>query len=420
MSRQELTIHLHKPHVKQMLFRRSKAKRKVIKAGRRGGKTTGVADQAVEWMLQGCRVLEAAPTADQTEAFWACCKAALIEPIAAGLVYKNETDRILEFTGKGRIRTKTAWDADSLRGDYADRLILDEYSLMDPSAWNEVGAPMLLDNNGDAVFIFTPKRRNHAYTMYQRAIQDDTGRWEAFAFTSHDNPYLSKEALDEITEDMSEDAYRQEILAEFLDNQGVVFRNLLACLNAPATIPELHKAHRLTMGVDWGKQADYTAISIICSTCHAEVAKDRFNQIDYVVQRDRLRALYERWRPYTILAEQNSIGDPVIEVLHREGLPVRPFQTTSTSKPPLIESLALAFERAECQWQADPIWTSELEAYERKVSVQTGRSSYSAPEGLHDDTVMARALAWQAAQRHGDPFGHVRLPEMSTPTEAHR
>jgi hypothetical protein len=76
-----------------------------------------------------------------------------------------------------------------------------------------------------------------------------------------------------------------------------------------------------------------------------------------------------------------------------------PFETTATSKPPLIESLVLAFEREECQWQADPIWTGELEAYEAKYSATTGRPSYSAPEGLHDDTVIARALAWQAAIR---------------------
>lgn len=80
-------------------------------------------------------------------------------------------------------------------------------------------------------------------------------------------------------------------------------------------------------------------------------------------------------------------------------MPVRPFQTTATSKPPLIESLALAFEREELQWLADPVWTGELEAYERKVSPVTGRSQYSAPEGMHDDTVMARALAHQAMQQ---------------------
>ena len=73
------------------------------------------------------------------------------------------------------------------------------------------------------------------------------------------------------------------------------------------------------------------------------------------------------------------------------------FSTTSTSKPPLIESLALAFEKHEAKWLPDVIGAAELEAYEMKISPMTGRPSYSAPAGLHDDTVMARALAWRGA-----------------------
>ena len=70
---------------------------------------------------------------------------------------------------------------------------------------------------------------------------------------------------------------------------------------------------------------------------------------------------------------------------------------TAQTKPPLIENMALAFERGEWQWQADPVWTAELEAYERTVSSTTGRSSYSAPSGGHDDSVIARSLMlWQA------------------------
>lgn len=398
----EYRIRLPKYHALQDAFIRSKAKRKVVLAGRRGGKTTGCAALAVEQMLAGHRILEAAPTSDQTRVFWEACKRYLAEPIAAGEVYKNESDRVLEVVRTGaRIRTKTAWNADTLRGDYADLLILDEYAEMDPSAWEVVGAPMLLDNDGDAVFIFTPKSRNHAFRMYQRAIADDTGRWEAWHFTSHDNPYLSETALAEITQDMTADMYRQEVLAEFLESEGAVFRNIAACLTAPQTTPAEHAGHHIVMGVDWAKQADYTALSLVCRDCRTEVARDRFNQIDYHVQRQRLQVLADRWRVATILAESNSIGEPIIEELQRSGLPVRGFETTATSKPPLIESLALAFEREECRWQADPIWTGELEAYERKVSPVTGRSQYSAPEDGHDDTVMARALAWEAVQSAG-------------------
>jgi hypothetical protein len=400
MVTMELTIRLHKPHPKQAAFIRSKAKRIVVVAGRRVGKTTGVAIKAVEAMLEGRRVLEAAPVSDQTNAFWDACKKALAEPISAGIVKKNETDRTLEIPGGGRIKCKTAFNADTLRGDYADLLILDEYSLMDPDAWNEVGAPMLLDNDGDAVFIFTPLRKNHAYHLFVRAQADDTGRWQAFQFTSFDNPHLSEEALQEITSDMTEDAYRQEIMAEFLEGQGVVFRNIEACMHAPQTTPGAHVGHRIIAGCDWAQAHDYTTFSFGCANCKVEVDRDRFNKIDYAFQVQRLEAMCNKWSPKAVLTELNSIGQPVFEALDRLGLPVIGFQTSATTKPPLIENLALTLERADWQFQSDPIWTSELEAYERKVSTVTGRSSYNAPEGLWDDTVIARALmVWQAMQQ---------------------
>lgn len=364
------------------------------------GKTTGVAILAIEAMLKGRRVLEAAPVSDQTNAFWAACKKALAEPIAAGIIAKNETERTLEMPNGGRIKTKTAFNADTLRGDYADLLILDEYSLMDPDAWNEVGAPMLLDNDGDAVFIFTPLRKNHAYHLFVRAQADDTGRWEAYQFTSFDNPHLSEEALAEITSDMTDEAYRQEIMAEFLEGEGAVFRNVFACLGAPLATPTQHAGHRIIAGCDWAQSHDYTTFSFGCMDCKVEVDRDRFNKIDYSFQVDRLGVMCGKWQPKAVLTELNSIGQPVFEALERMGLPVIGFQTTSSTKPPLIENLALAFERSEWQFQPDAIWTGELEAYERKVSTATGRSSYSAPEGIHDDTVIARALmVWQANQR---------------------
>jgi len=277
---------------------------------------------------------------------------------------------------------------------------------MKPDVWDEVGAPMLLDNGGDAIFIFTPKRKNHAHAAYVRAQGDDTGRWQAWHFTSHDNPHLNKAALEEITQDMTEDAYRQEILAEFLDNEGAVFRNIAACMFAPAGAqPDDHKNHRIVFGVDWGKQSDYTAVSVGCADCKVEVARDRFNQIDYVFQRGRLMVIAEKWKPARVLAESNAMGTPIIEMLLRDGLPVMAFDTTPSSKPPLIENLALVFEREEFQYIDDPVWRGELEAYERKISPVTGRSQYSAPEGVHDDTVIARALMTRAATTYGVFFG---------------
>lgn len=219
-------VRLPQPHPHQLAFIDHPAKRKVIRAGRRGGKTVGSAIMAVMTFLKGKRVLYAAPTGEQTDRFWFEVKQALAPLVQIGAFKQNESERFIEVPGtEKRIRAKTAWNADTLRGDYADLLILDEWQLTNEDAWEIVGAPMLLDNNGDAVFIYTPPSLRsagvskahdprHAAKMFKAAQADTTGRWAAFHFTSHDNPYISQEALSELMQDMSKASYRQEILAE--------------------------------------------------------------------------------------------------------------------------------------------------------------------------------------------------------------
>ena len=221
-----MTVHLRRPHERQEAFIRSPAKRKVVRAGRRGGKTVGVAILAVERFLAGVRVLYAAPTVEQIDTFWREVRLALAEPLRAGVFRKNETEHYIERAGtENRLKAKTAYNADTMRGDYADLLILDEWQLCNEDAWEVVGAPMLLDNDGDAVFIYTPPSLRasgisrahdplHAAKLYRHATQDTTGRWATFHFTSHDNPHISQDALAELIRDMSRASYRQEIEAE--------------------------------------------------------------------------------------------------------------------------------------------------------------------------------------------------------------
>jgi phage terminase large subunit-like protein len=241
-------VHLKKPHPKQIDFIDSPAKRKVVRAGRRSGKTTGVAILAVEKFLAGHRILYATPTQEQVETFWREVKEALSEPIEAGAFDKNETLHTIERPGTDqRIRAKTAWDADSLRGDFADILTLDEFQDMDIEAWTLVGAPMLLDNNGDAIFIYTKKRgRNHTNDLFKRALADETGRWATFIFTSFDNPHISEAALSDITDDMTNLGYRMEILAEDIDDDPKALWNR-GIIRHVSEIPTLD---RVVVGVD--------------------------------------------------------------------------------------------------------------------------------------------------------------------------
>ena len=104
------------------------------------------------------RVLYAVPTTDQLTRFWHIIVNALAELIEFSVYKKYEGENIIERSGTHeRIKAKTAWNADSLRDDYADLLILDEYQLMNEDAWKVVGLPMLMDNNGDAILAYTAK-----------------------------------------------------------------------------------------------------------------------------------------------------------------------------------------------------------------------------------------------------------------------
>jgi hypothetical protein len=254
----------------------------------------------------------------------------------------------------------------------------------------------LLDNDGDAWFISTPQSRNWFFRLFQKAAADGE-RWAAWHFTTFDNPHLSKHALDEITRDQTEQAFRQEIMAEFLEGEGAVFRNIRANLFQGPVSPVDHKNHKTVMGVDWAQRRDFSCLSVGCIDCKQELELDRFNKIEWAFQRGRLKAMADRWRVSLILAEENSIGSPNIEALTLDGLPVEPFTTTAASKPPLIQSLALALEKEEFKFLDIPVATAELEAYESKVSGNTGRVSYSAPEGMNDDTVIARSLMLKAS-----------------------
>ena len=197
------------------------------------------------------RILYATPTQDQADAFWGEIKRSFSTMIDAGVLYKNESKNLIEIPGGPRIRAKTAWNADMLRGDYADTLILDEFQLMNETAWTEVGAPMLLDNDGDAVFIYTPpslrtRTRSQARDplfaakMFKSAQTDTTGRWAAFHFSSHDNPHISQDALKSITSDMTALAYRQEIMAEDIEEiPGALWTRKMIDSHRVTTYPAL-------------------------------------------------------------------------------------------------------------------------------------------------------------------------------------
>lgn len=365
----------------------------MICAGRRGGKTTLAAIESVERIFRGERILLCSATQEQADAFWHKVTGWCGDAIACGVLKRNESRRILECRSSGgRIRVKTASNPDALRGDYADYIVLDECALLDADIWEAVG-PMLIDNDGTIHMLSSPRPRGAFRELYTKARSDTSGRWAAFHFSTYDNPYLQREAIDELAADLTENARRQELEAEFLESESTVFRNLAACLIAdPETYPHEHIGHRIVAGLDWGQAIDWTVMSIFCADCHVEVALHRMQKLAFADQCERIVSWSTSWQA-EVLAEINSIGAPNVEQLVQAGVLVQGFTTTAVSKPPLIQSLALSLEKAEALWINYDWARAELESFEVTISPHTNRPQYAAAEGCHDDSVIARALA---------------------------
>ena len=334
------SIHMPRPHPRQREFVACPRKRIMVKAGRRGGKTVGVSIRAAQKFLDKRRVLYAAPTIEQVDRFWVTVSRIFKAQIDAKILRKNETLRIIEFPGtERRIRAKTAWNADSLRGDYADELILDEFQLMNEDAWGVVGAPMLADNNGDAVFVYTPpslKSRSaskandpqHAAKMWkqrQAMIAAGDPRWALIHFSSFDNPHISQEALEELSSDMTALAYRMEILAEDVDEApGALWTRALIEQYRQLSRPPLN---RIVVGVDPSATSAGDEAGIIV----AGVAGDGYVLEDASLQGSPLQwaqaavAAYKRHQADCIIAESNQGGEMVELTIHAAdpAVPVR-------------------------------------------------------------------------------------------------
>jgi phage FluMu gp28-like protein len=302
--------------------------------------------------------------------------------------------------GSGSVTVRSADNPDSLRGEGLDFVVLDECAFMHEDAWAQAIRPALADRQGRALFISTPKGRNWFWRLWQQG-QADGDEWHSWRFTSYDNPYIADSEIDAAKATLPDRVFRQEFMAEFIDDAGGVFRNVMSCVTSTAI--DKAAGSEYLVGVDWGKHNDFTVFSVFDTTTRHQVYLDRFNQIDYTVQVGRLKALAQRFHPLRIIAERNSMGDPVVEMLQREGLTVQPFTTTNASKKEAIEALAMAFERQDVAILNDPTQIGELQAYEMERT-PSGMLRYNAPDGMHDDTVMAMALAWSGVARPIEVF----------------
>lgn len=385
----EIRLTLPRPHRGQIEVLRSTARYRIHACGRRWGKTTIGVNRLAEPALAGFPVGWFAPTYKLLLAAWEDFRR-ILKPVTTA---SNQTDRQIHLVGGGRIDFWTMDDPDAGRSRKYKRVAVDEAAKARhlETVWQAAIRPTLADFKGDADFYSTPKGRDFFWKLWTRGTDPLQPDYESWQLPTVQNPWIDPAEVSDARRELPDRVFRQEFLAEFLEDAGGVFRNVTDAIDRGRTAPEPARAvGSYALGVDLARLEDFTVLCVVDNTGR-QVYFERFNQISWERQIAAIRDAAERYRA-TVFVDSTGVGDPIFERLRDAGLRVEPYVFTVASKNPLIDGLAMALERGALRLMDIPEQEAELTAYEY-VMTKARNWRTSAPEGMHDDCVIALALA---------------------------
>ena len=386
------TIKGYKPHVNQRLIHDSinneGAKYYVLNIGRQFGKTMLCNNQQLYWAIndKGSSIGWISPIYKQSKKVYKELKKATE---ASGLFKFNDTDLVVTGFGSS-IQFFSGERPDGIRGNTFDYLICDEFDFMKSGIWEEVLQPTVLVKGKKVVFISTPKGKKMMHKLSMLRHSDD--RYRYFHFTSYDNPMIDNREIDSIRSTVPEHVFRQEYLAEFVDGGAGLFKNVRSSIGVAT------KSGKIYGGLDIGRADDYTVLTI--GTKEGGVLYvGRWRHDEWTNIINKVADKIKEFNAY-VYVEVNNQGDVFYEMLQRTvGNKIDPFTTTTKTKPIMIEDLAVSFEQNELTIPNEEYLIDELEAFTYIFDAKTRRVKYSAPEGIHDDTVISMALYNQARKK---------------------
>lgn len=270
-------------------------------------------------------------------------------------------------------------------------VVMSEYSVNDPEVWNFI-RPILAVNGGWIIFNFTPRGQNHAFKLLE--IAKDNPEWFTEVLTVNETKVLSPEDIErERREGMSEAMIDQEYFCKFIESATSFFKRINEVCILQEKQPD--PLHYYQMGVDLAKYQDFTVISVIDLNTFEQVAMERFNQVDWNLQKAKIEAIYHKWGKPRGYIDATGVGDPIVEDLVRQGVALEPIKFNEQNRKDILTSLSIQMEQAKIKLLDDPTLKSELSYFQYQLS-DNGKLKVVVPDGLHDDTVFGTALSvWE-------------------------
>ena len=307
----------------------------------------------------------------------------------------NESELTITLVNGAIISFRSAEKPDNLYGEDVYAAVLDEATRMREEAWHAIRSTLTATRGPVRIIGNVKGRRNWAYALARRA-EGGEPEWAYAKLTATDAVdagIVASEEIEQAQRQLPENVFRELYFAEPSDDGGNPFGQeaIRACIGDVSGDPPV------VYGVDLAKSVDWTVVVGLDETG----AVCRFDRYQWPWE-ETVRRLAQEIGLTPAIVDSTGVGDPIVERLQRELSNVEGYHFSSTSKQKLMEGLAVAIQTQEVRYPQGVI-VSELDAFAYEYT-RTG-VRYSAPDGMHDDCVMALALAVYG--RTGAPGGGV-------------
>ena len=381
----------------------------VAVCGRRFGKTFLAADVLLDGprkkgAIHGFPVALYAPTYQTMLESWRKL-VQILKPITA---QKSEQNKRIDLVTGGSVEFWSLDNPDAGRGRKYATVVIDEAAMIKrlEEAWEQNIQPLLLDFQGEAWIVSTPKGDNYFKTLFDRghaANENRDEQWQSWQLPTWDNPFISRDDVEKMRESMPRLAFMQEIEAQFVSFAGTFIKAEQIQVGSPPAGMKLYQG--VDLAISMKENADYTAI--------VTVGVDELTGKVWVVDAERRRVGFRdalefikekaaRWRPVDIAVEVVQYQAAVVEELLRStNLPVRRV-TPDRDKLTRAQSLITRYENM-LVWHSTSLpneFANELLSF--------------CPDCEHDDFVDAAVYAYMLT---GD-FGRATFIIPEGPTSA--
>ncbi|MEM0375172.1 MAG: terminase family protein [Nitrososphaerota archaeon] len=369
------------------------SKRICVCAARQTGKSTTVAVKALHLALsrKGARVLLVAPTLRQS--------LNLLEKISEfvrgsetclKLLRAKRRSEISFRNGSRIVALPSGTLGSTIRGLTADLVIVDEAAFVPEPVITDVLMPQIATTDGHFWMVSTPWDRNH---VFYRCFTDpgwSVKRWPATAC-----PLIRPSFIEEQRRLMGEEAFRREMLAEFVDDASSFFPSELIRSCIEDYQPGEVGRGRLYAGFDWGGRADPNALAVVeadggtLRLVHTELWMSE----SYTYSVGRVVNLY-RQMGFDLALEEIGAGIPIREQLESYGIRVIGVGPDEVERAMIATKVLM--EGGRLRIYLDDALISSLQAvkFER---TRRGRLVFHHPHGTRDDLARALALACYAS-----------------------